>query len=604
MSHLRDIQDWLQDTDLTGLIVPSADEFLSEFSPPANRRLRWATGFRGSTGVAVIFRDSAALFLDGRYLLQGASDTAGSAISIEPTALPSRRDFLRGALERGARLGIDPWLHSLPDVEQWRGLGAELGCEIVMLAENPIDRLWLNGRPEEHRPRIFDYPAEYAGEHHEAKCTALADYIRNAGLDALLVADPEDVSWLLNVRAAGNAFKVEAGEWHIVPSCVSRALVHRDGGVTWYVESAQLDAGVAARGEEVVTIAPPRQLAIDLRDAARKKSIGADPHRTPAALAAIIGETGQFRIDDIVARRRWHKHVVEIDAARRAHIVDAAAVIRFMAWLTNAIPERSISEIDAAEKLESLRAEHPSYKGASMPLMSASGQSAAEPHYLPRRGACRNVNDHPIYVMDSGGQYLGGSTDNTITLALGFPEAKHVLAHTLVLKSHIALAMARFPVGTLALHLDAITRLPLWREGMDYPHGTGHGVGNYLNIHEGPVIRRELAPISTIPIEAGMIITNEPGYYVAGDFGLRLESHMAAVASRHPNFLEFDTISRLPIDPNLVDFGRLLPTERQWLADYHCAVLNDVEPLLDAPSANWLRTVVQAFVTQSGSNRG
>jgi Xaa-Pro aminopeptidase len=230
-----------------------------------------------------------------------------------------------------------------------------------------------------------------------------------------------------------------------------------------------------------------------------------------------------------------------------------------------------------------------------MPMMSASGPSAAEPHYVPRRGACRTLNDHPIYMLDSGGQYLGGSTDNTIAVALGPPEPKHVLAHTLVLKGYIALAMARFPAGTLAVHLDCMARQPLWREGMDYAHGTGHGVGNYLNIHEGPVIRREVVPVSTVALEAGMIVTNEPGYYAAGDFGLRIESHMAVIASAHPGFLEFETISRLPIDPRLVDFERLEPAERHWLAEYHRRVLDDVGPLLDGASLGWLQRIVRAF---------
>jgi Xaa-Pro aminopeptidase len=267
-----------------------------------------------------------------------------------------------------------------------------------------------------------------------------------------------------------------------------------------------------------------------------------------------------------------------------------------MSWLVRTVPHQSVTEFEAAEKLEALRCEHPQYKGASMPLMSASGPSAAQPHYVPPRIGSRKLNDHPIYWMDSGGQYPGGTTDNTITLALGVPEAKHVVAHTLVLQGFIALTTTRVPAGTTAMRLDSIARQALWREGMDYAHGTGHSVGNYLNIHEAPVMNREPGPLTTVPIEAGMIITNEPGYYVAEDFGLRIESHMLVVPSSYGRgFLEFDTISRLPIDPNLVDFTRLTAPERQWLSRYHATVVHDLEPLLDADSLAWLRTLASAY---------
>lgn len=596
MSHVCDIQSWLRSTHLTGLVIPSTDEFLSEFSPPANRRLWWATGFRGSTGMAVILNDAAALFLDGRYLLQGAADAEGTAIAIEPAALASRRAWLKRSLLPGACLGLDPWVHSMPDIAQWRSLAAELGFDLELLAGNPIDPLWSKVRPAGHRPLIVDYPVRCAGETYQAKCVALVEHVKAAGLQALLLADPEDVSWLLNVRAADESLRTEVGDWQIVPSCTSRALVHRAGRVTWFVDEERLSREVLARGEEHVTLAPPDSLVVALRETVRQGPIGADLRRTPAALTASIEEEGKTCADDTAARRRWRKHAAELQLARRAHIVDAAAVVRFMAWLTRTVPARAVSEFEAAQVLEAFRAEHPDYRGASMPLMSASGPSGAQPHYVPHRKGSRNLNDHPIYWMDSGGQYPGGTTDNTLTLALGDPEAKHVLAHTLALQGYIALATASVPVGTAAFRLDTIARQALWREGMDYGTGTGHGVGNYLNIHEGPVISREPGPMTTVPIESGMIISNEPGYYADGDFGVRIESHMIVVASRHPSFVAFETISRLPIDPRLVDFERLSLPERQWLADYHRTVLQDLEPLLDESSAAWLRVLVQTFV--------
>lgn len=241
MSHLREIQQWLCHTELAGLVIPSADEFLSKFPPPSNRRLRWATGFLGSSGLAIVLRDAAALFLDGRYRLQGAADTAGSGIEVVPAAWACRRHWLKKSLPANSRIGIDPWCHSILDMEQWRTLADELGIELEMLADPPIDPLWIEDCPVPHQPRVVDYPLRYAGETHEAKCERLVEHIDAAGLHALLLADPEDVSWLFNVRAAAETLQTEVGEWPLVPSCTSRALVKRDGSVTWFVDRGRLD---------------------------------------------------------------------------------------------------------------------------------------------------------------------------------------------------------------------------------------------------------------------------------------------------------------------------------------------------------------------------
>lgn len=595
MDHVREVQASLRRRGLAGLVVPSTDKFLSEFTPPNERRLWWTTGFRGSTGMAIVLQDAAALFLDGRYLLQGRDDTSETEIAIESSSLRSRRAWLARSLSSGGRVAMDPWLHSMPEIADWRSLAFELGFELELLRENPIDELWAGERPCGSHQAIVDYPIPFSGEPHSVKCARLIEHINEVGLEAVLVADPEDVSWLLNVRAE-SASKAVVGEWPTVPSCRSRALVLRNGRVRWFVQPEQLSASVKDRDRGAVTIEQPDSLATALRETARQGIIGADLRRTPAALTLIVEETGRLYPDDTVARSRWRKHASELSEARRVHIVDAAAVVKFMAWLIPTVRERSVTEIEAAEKLEAFRSEHPGYKGPSMPLMSASGASGARPHYVPRRNMCRCLNDHPVFWMDSGGQYLGGTTDNTIALAISSPEPKHVLAHTLVLQSFIALATLRFPAETAAFRLDAVARQSLWREGMDYGTGTGHGVGNYLNIHEGPIISKEPGSKNIIALEPGMIISNEPGYYAPDDFGVRIESHMIVRESGYPGFMEFETISRLPIDPHLVDFARLSLSERRWLADYHQTVEADLEPLLDMVSRAWLRGVVQTFI--------
>jgi Xaa-Pro aminopeptidase len=594
MQNVRVVQKWLSESGLSAVVIPSTDEFLNEFPPPANRELAWATGFTGSTGVAVITRDSAALFLDGRYLLQGRQETYGSHIEICPNKVPARRSWLYKNLTSGSRLALESGKHPPHDVQTWRQLAAAVGSELVLIDTGPANDLWNDDRPTQHAPKILDYPLQYAGAPHLEKCQRLREHLKSNGYAALLVADPEDVSWLLNVRAHESALQTKVGEWHVVPVSSSRVLLPAEGPVQWFVDTEQLAPDVLARADGI-EILPPDALAAQLGKQARAAAVALDLRQTPVALTSVVEQVGRVVDDNIVARSRWRKHPNEIEGARRAHIADAIAVIKFMAWLARTVPREPVSELDAARKLEAFRRENPAYKGPSMPLMSASGPNGSLPHYVPSSRTDRLLNDHPLYWMDSGGQYLGGTTDNTIALAVKEPEPKHIAAHTTVLKGYIALATATVPVGIYGFALEVFARQPLWREGMDYATGTGHGVGNFMNIHEGPYLSREPSPLTTAPIEADMILSNEPGYYAVDDFGLRIESHMVSVPARFPGFLQFETVSRFPIDPQLVDFSRLAPAEKRWLADYHRAVWKDVGPHLDGPAFVWLRQLVAKY---------
>jgi Xaa-Pro aminopeptidase len=594
MQNVRVVQEWLVNSGLSAVVIPSTDEFLNEFPPPSNRELAWATGFTGSTGVAVVTRNSVALFLDGRYLQQGKQETHGSNIEICPNKPAARRGWLYENLVPGSRLALESGKHPPQDVQAWRQLAAAVGSELVLIDTGPANDLWNDDRPATHAPKIMDYPLEYAGAPHLEKCRKLREHLKSNGYAALLVADPEDVSWLLNVRAHESALQTKVGEWHVVPVSSSRVLLPAEGPVQWFVDANQLATEVRARADGV-EILQPDALAGRLRKQAHSAAVALDLRQTPVGLTAVVEEVGRVVDDNIVARSRWRKHPNEIEGARRAHIADATAVINFMAWLARTVPRERVSELDAARKLEALRRENPAYKGPSMPLMSASGPNGSLPHYVPSSRTDRLLNDHPIYWMDSGGQYLGGTTDNTIALAVKEPEPKHVVAHTAVLKGYIALATATVPVGIYGFALEVFARQPLWREGMDYATGTGHGVGNYMNIHEGPYLSREPSPLTTAPIEVNMILTNEPGYYAADDFGFRIESHMVSVPARFAGFLQFETLSRFPIDPQLVDFPRLTPTESRWLADYHRGVWRDVSPHLDGPAFDWLRQLVAKY---------
>lgn len=367
----------------------------------------------------------------------------------------------------------------------------------------------------------------------------------------------------------------------------------------WFVERSRLEPALTVRLEGTVKVIDPARFESILEERVSGKRVGANLARTPHKFAAIAARVGAVRNDPVVAHRRWTKHSVEIERAREGHHQDGQAVIRFLAWVRRTVSERIVTEIEAARKLIEFREELPDYKGISMPLMSASGPSGAMPHYVPSEHSNRNLNDHPIYWMDSGGQYYGCSTDNTVCIAVGKPDARHVRAHTLVVKGHIALSLARFPARIFSTQLDSFARQYLWQEGMEYGHGTGHGVGSFLNIHEGPLISNRIAHPWVVPMEAGMIVSNEPGYYADGDFGIRVESHLVTVESKYNGFLEFETISRLPIDPRLIDESLLTDREKRWLTDYHVGILDGYRGCFDDQTARWLQKVVDCYIAMT-----
>jgi len=604
VSNLSRLQNELRVLGCHGLLIPSTDEYLSEFAQPFTRRLGWATGFAGSTGLAIVLQDRAALSLDGRYTAQGKRDTAPLGIEIIDASESSRQRWLSTHLLPGQRLGIDTRLQSYQDIERTLTFAAQHGIEIVQLAQNPIDVLWGAERPPAPAVPVNDYPTHFAGAPATQKCSQLREWLTASGMDCHLLADPEDVAWLLNVRT-DESLRTNSEGWHIVPAPLSRVLVEATGKVFWFIERARLEPQLAARlrgggaaggAASDVEVIDPTRFESFLKERVAGKVVGANLLRTPHRFAAIAAAVGTLKNDPVVAQRRWIKHPNEVERAREGHHLDGRAVIRFLAWVQRTVGERTITELDAARKLTEFRTELSEYRGLSMPLMSASGASGAMAHYVPSEHSNRRLNDHPIYWMDSGGQYHGCSTDNTVCIAVGKPEPRHIRAHTLVVKGFIALTTACFPAGIYSTQLDSFARRYLWQEGLDYGHGTGHGVGNYMNIHEGPYIRKEPIHPMAAPLQAGMIVSNEPAYYQDGDFGIRVESHLAVVPSKHAGFLEFETLSRLPIDPRLIDASLLTPEEKRWLAEYHVQIRAGYQGCFDAPTAEWLQGIVTTYV--------
>lgn len=601
MPNLTALQSRLAQTDYSAFLIPSSDEFLSEYARPHDRRLTWASGFTGSMGALIVMRNAAAIFVDGRYTEQAARQVDTTRVDICGFGTAAQVAWLQSKLGPGETLAIDTRLHSDQEVRRLIDALRDARIEPVLQPHNLIDEVWLEGRPEDSRAAVFDYDTRYAGLSREEKIAAARARMAARGQDLLVVADPEDVAWLLNIRSndsrdalARQQFSDPVSQFR-VPVPLSRVLLPAEGAALWFMDRSRLEPSLIEALDGTAAIYSPDDFDAMLAKLANGHTVAANVRRTNHHHATIIQSVGTLENNASVVAARGIKHRNEIAAARHGHKVDGAAVIRFLAWLADAVRKGPVTEMEAAEQVTRLRAEHEAYLGPSMSNLSASGPNTALPHYVPSPATNRVINDHPIFWLDSGGQYLGCSTDNTVCFAVGIPERKHVLAHTLVVKGWLALGRARFPEGVESTQLDSFARQHLWNHGMDFGHGTGHGVGNFMNIHEVPHIRREIDHPAVAPIFAGMIISNEPGYYANGDFGVRVESHILAVPSQFEGFLEFETLSTLPIDPRLIDETLLVRDEADWLADYHARLVHGYQDMLDAQTLVWLENIASKF---------
>lgn len=601
MSNLSQVQALLAQTNAAALLIPSSDEYLSEYSHPNDRRLAWVSGFVGSTGSVIIMRDRAAIFVDGRYTEQAARQVDTAQFDVCGYGNPARIAWLQTKLNPGDVLLVDSRLHSEAELHQLIEGVQGAGFNVAAEPANLIDTAWTEGRPPASRSSVFDYDVRYSGSPREDKIALMRERLVRQGRDLFVVADPEDVAWLLNIRSSDSQDTLDRRDFSKpvasfrVPAPLSRLLLPAEGPPLWFVDRLRLLPALIESLEGLVEICEPDTFNKVLAMLAAGKTVAANMRRTTYQHAHIITKVGTIVNDAAVVHARGVKHPNEIAAAREGHRVDGAAVVRFLAWLLTATKQGPVTELEAAQRQTELRAESALYLGPSMSNLSASGPNAALPHYVPSAETNRVINDHPIYWMDSGGQYLGCSTDNTVCFAIDTPEPRHILAHTLAVKGWMALGRARFPEGIQSTQLDSFARQYLWQHGMDYGHGTGHGVGNFMNIHEVPHIRREIDHPAVAPLVAGQIISNEPGYYAQGDFGVRIESHILTVPSPHKGFLEFETLSMLPIDPQLIDPALLDADEARWLADYHARLVAGYEDSLDAEAASWLEAIAQAF---------
>lgn len=568
---------------LDGFVVPHGDEHQSEFIPAASARLAWLTGFTGSAGYAVVLRDKAAVFVDGRYTLQVRDQVDIAAYEALHLIETPPSDWVAANLPEGAVLGIDPWLHGADAVDRFRDAAAKAKGSLALVESNPVDAVW-HDRPARPLAPVVPHPEKYAGEASEAKRQRLAEGLAGEGAAAAVLSQPDSLAWLLNIRG---------GDVAHTPLPLGFGILHADGRVDLFCDPRKLLPETRAHLGNGVTVQPMAAFgeALD-RLGEGEAAVAADRQSTPAWIVNRLEAAGvkvRNAADPCVAPRAA-KNETELAGARAAHARDAAAMARFLAWIDRHGPSGEVGEIEAAERLLAFREELADFKDQSFPTISGFGPNGAIVHYRATPDTERKLAPGSLYLCDSGGQFLDGTTDITRTVAIGEPSAEMRRAFTRVLQGNIGLATARFPAGTTGAQLDALARAPLWRDGLDFDHGTGHGVGSYLGVHEGP---QRIAKSGGVALVPGMILSNEPGYYAAGKFGIRTENLLAVrEAAVQPEsgrrFLEFEVLTFAPIDRRLVDVSLLTQDERAWLNAYHGQVRELVAPALDTQTRAWL----------------
>ncbi len=566
---------------LDGFVVPRADEHQGEYVPAHMARLAWLTGFTGSAGNAVVLADKAALIVDGRYTIQSAEQTDTRVVTpvrMEETPLDR---WIERNLPAGGKLGYDPWLHTVDGVARLEKAAAAAGGSLVPVAKNPIDALWSD-RPAPPAAPVKAHRADYAGEDAASKLARIQKALAEAKVDALIVSDPHALAWTFNVRG---------GDVEHTPLPLGYAIVPRTGRPTVFLSPEKItnEAGdaIGAVGE----IAPPGDLE---RQIARLGAAGArvrlDAATAASALATLIRDAGGTPDvgADPIALMKARKNAAELAGSRAAHLRDGVAMANYLSWLAREAPKGGLTEIDAVAALENERLKTGLLKDVSFTTIAGAGPNAALPHYRVTAASNRPI-EPGIFLVDSGGQYEDGTTDITRTIVVGEPTAEMRDRYTRVLKGHVAISRLVFVKGTSGAQLDAFARLPLWQGGFDFDHGTGHGVGSYLSVHEGP---QRLSKLGTTPLEPGMILSNEPGYYKEGHYGIRIEN-LIVVEERHIPGAErtiygFETITWCPYERALIDLNLLDDGEIAWIDDYHAKVWAKLSPQVEGEAKAWL----------------
>ena len=571
---------------LDGFLVPRADRQQNEYLPEGEERLAWLTGFTGSAGFAIVLAGDAVLFTDGRYTVQARAQTDGKVFAIEHLVDNPPEEWLEQNLKSGARIGYDPWLHTTDGAEKLKKVCVAAGAELVAVDGNPIDALWQD-RPAPPTGAVTLRDIKLAGESAADKLKRVRAEIAKLRADALVVSNPQNVAWAFNIRGSDVAH---------TPLALAFALVPRQGRASLYVDAEKLDEKTRRALEGVANVRAPAALANDLA-MFKDKTVRLDQASAADALTRLLTEHGAkpARGPDPIAPMKAVKNKAEIAGARAAHRRDGAALVRFLAWLDGEARKGKLTEIDAVKALEGFRRDTGKLKDVSFPTIAGAGPNAAIVHYRVTTASNRRIGKNELFLVDSGAQYEDGTTDVTRTVAIGKPTAEMRDRFTRVLKGHIAIATAVFPESTTGAQLDPLARTALWHAGLDYDHGTGHGVGSYLSVHEGPA---NISKRGNEPLRRGMILSNEPGYYKIAAYGIRTENLVLVIAAPEPVGAEkpvnaFETLTLAPIDRSLIETRMLDDKERRWLDSYHARVRQVIGPLVDAKTRQWLKAATR-----------
>ncbi|WP_375403434.1 aminopeptidase P family protein [uncultured Sphingomonas sp.] len=584
--RLQALRAQLATQGLDGFVVPLTDEHMSEYVGAYAQRLAWLTGFGGSAGTAVVLADEAAIFTDGRYTLQVCEQVSSDDWEYVGVPETSVAAWLGEQAKAGQRIGYDPWLHTRADVRALEAALAPVSAMLVAVEANPVDAIWTD-RPAPSPAKLTLQSDELAGRSSAAKRADIADWLTSRNADAVVLSALDSVAWTLNIRGA---------DVDHTPVALSYALVHADGTADLFVAPDKLDDAVRRHLGNGVRVHDRADFGVTLVNF-RDKRIVADPERTVAAILDRLEQGGAtvLAFRDPVVLAKALKNDAEIAGHCAASIRDGAALTRFLRWVETECPRGGQTELSAAAKLLELRQATGALIDTSFSTISATGPHGAIPHYHVTDESNAPIEPGQLFLIDSGGQYADGTTDVTRVMPIGDPTPEMRDRFTRVLKGHIALATATFPDGTLGGHLDSFARRPLWEAGLDYPHGTGHGIGAYLSVHEGP--QRIAAPnypggAALEPIRARMMLSNEPGYYKPGEYGIRIENLVLVVSRDVPGgdrpMLGFETLTLAPIERTMIDPALLTKAEMSWLDEYHAKVAGTLGPELDGDDRAWL----------------
>lgn len=567
---------------LDGFLIPRADAHQGEYVPDHDQRLSWLTGFTGSAGMAILHREHGAIFVDGRYTLAAKQQVDTELFEPHHLLEDPPKDWLSG---HPGRYGFDPWLHTPNGLKILQEACQRAGGELIPCADNPLDAVWEN-QPPPPLAEVYPHPVEFSGEITEAKRQRIGEQLQEQNVDATVLTQPDSIAWLLDIRG---------GDVPCTPLPLSFAILHADGHVALFLDPRKEGPELREHLGNGATLYPPDRLAAELDELGIQEArVLLDHDSVPQWILERLQYGGARVVGgaDPCLLPRACKNAVELAGARAAHRRDGVAVCRFLHWLAENAAEGELSEIQVAARLKAFRSATGVLRDVSFETISGAGPNGAIIHYRVTPETNRRLENGSLYLVDSGGQYLDGTTDITRTVAIGAPTAEYRDRYTRVLKGHIRLATVRFPEGTTGSQLDCLARLALWEVGLDYDHGTGHGVGSFLSVHEGPQRISKVA--SQAALRPGMIISNEPGYYKEGAYGIRIEnlvvvSEAQEVPGGERPMMGFETLTLAPMDLSLVEPSLLAEDEREWLNHYHRRVNETIGPQLEPSAQAWLR---------------